>query len=84
MFSIYDTPYGIKRTKHFQKGANNCIRKISIQRVVSTIAGSNSGYADGDGSSAKFNYPTGMGIDVQGNIYVADALNNCIRKISFE
>ncbi|MGE5108784.1 MAG: NHL repeat-containing protein [Sphingobacteriales bacterium] len=60
------------------------IRKITPQGIVSTIAGSTIGFKDGDGASAKFSVPSGLGIDAQGNIYVADTFNNRIRKISFE
>jgi hypothetical protein len=63
---------------------DHVIRKISVEGVVTTIAGSTPGYIDGDGASAKFYYPIGLGMDGQGNIYVADAFNHRIRKISFE
>jgi DNA-binding beta-propeller fold protein YncE len=60
------------------------IRKVSPAGRVSTIAGSTTGYADGDGPTAKFNYPAGLAIDNEGNLYVADAMNNRIRKVSFK
>jgi sugar lactone lactonase YvrE len=62
----------------------NRIRKISSQGVVSTIAGSTPGFEDGDGTMAKFNFLSGMGIDATGDIYVTDLINNRVRKISFE
>jgi len=62
----------------------NRIRKVTAQGIVSTLAGSTPGYQDGDAISAKFFSPTGLGIDKQGNIYVADLSNHRIRKISFE
>jgi sugar lactone lactonase YvrE len=60
------------------------VRKISADGIVTTIAGSTDGYADGEGATARFYTPDGIGIDHQGNIYVADTNNNRIRKISFE
>jgi uncharacterized protein (TIGR03437 family) len=59
---------------------------LSQQYTISTIVGKagNPGFA-GDGGSAvgsQLNYPTGIAIDKSGNIYIADGLNNRVRKVS--
>ncbi len=62
---------------------NHAIRRISRTGAVTTFAGSGSaGFANGNGSSASFNAPTGVALDGSGNLYVADSNNNVIRKIT--
>ncbi|MGF7075826.1 DUF6443 domain-containing protein [Mucilaginibacter sp. 3215] len=62
---------------------NNAIRKITPAGVVTTFAGSGAqGSTDGAGGSATFYYPCGVAVDGSGNVYVADAFNNKIRKIT--
>lgn len=66
-------------------GANNVIRKVTPDGIVTTIAGTGSkGFVDGDADKAEFNVPFGIVIDKKGIIYVADLQNNCIRKLEYK
>ncbi len=67
---------------------NHVIKRVEISSgTVSVIAGtsgnnnSGNGPVDGNGAAARFNFPTGLAIDVSGTLYVADKDNNAIRKI---
>ncbi|MEO6876025.1 MAG: immunoglobulin domain-containing protein [Opitutaceae bacterium] len=65
----------------------NTVRKISPAGVVTTLAGlagstNSGGIDDGVGTVARFNTPNGITVDTAGNVYVADTLNNTIRKIT--
>lgn len=60
------------------------IRKITPAGEVTTFAGTPglSGYLDGTGTAARFSRPTDVALDADGNVYVADCNNCCIRKIT--
>jgi sugar lactone lactonase YvrE len=52
---------------------------------VTTMAGSNAnavGYADGSGATSMFSRPMGITCDASGNLYIADAFNSRIRKLT--
>src|SRR5208282_6357050 len=66
---------------------NQTIRKITLlgtNWVVTTLAGQmgNYGTNDGTGSAAQFHNPAGVAVDSAGNLYVGDAFNDTVRKVT--
>lgn len=62
---------------------NHKIKKVDTSGFVTTFAGTGiSGFTNGSSLSASFWSPTGIAVSSNGNVYVADSLNNSIRKIS--
>jgi sugar lactone lactonase YvrE len=62
----------------------NAIRHIDSSFRVATLAGvaSAGGYADGTGSNALFWQPNGLRREPDGNVLVADTLNNVVREMT--
>lgn len=63
---------------------NNRVRKVNTSGIITTIAGNGIAGFAGDGgpaTDASFSIPSGIAIDLSGNIYVADQYNNRVRKI---
>ena len=83
----FNAPWGIgtdgQGNIYVADGGNNMIRKITPAGVVTTLAGSGiAGYQGGAPTVAQFNNPEGVTVTPQGNIYVADAGNGQVRKVT--
>lgn len=65
---------------------NHCIRMVSADNIVTTVAGQpgTSGYKDGGPVESLFNQPWGVAVNEQGDIYIADWGNARIRKLVIE
>jgi uncharacterized protein (TIGR03437 family) len=64
---------------------NNVVRKVSAAGTITTFAGNGSPGYSGDGGLAvngQLNDPRGVAVDNSGNLYIADAGNNVVRKVS--
>ena len=85
-----DGPTGLSFDKYgnlfFSDDANSCIRRIDTNGIITTIAGTprSAGFS-GDGgpaTAAQLHTPNGVAFDPEGNLYIADLSNCCVRKIT--
>jgi uncharacterized protein (TIGR03437 family) len=63
---------------------NHRVRKVTPAGIISTVAGNGTAGFSGDGGSAtaaSLNRPMSVAVDSQGNLYIADTLNNRIRRV---
>lgn len=65
---------------------NHCIRQISLDGIVTTLAGQpgKAGYEDGDPDKSLFNQPTGVAVDKNDIIYISDQNNHSVRRLAIE
>jgi DNA-binding beta-propeller fold protein YncE len=70
---------------YFSDTFNHRIRRVDAQTgLITTIAGTGAAGYGGDGGPAgraAFNEPYGIAVDRDGNVYVADRHNHCVRRI---
>ncbi|MEO8616518.1 MAG: hypothetical protein ABI600_15350 [Luteolibacter sp.] len=95
--STFPTPLGIERDAQgnlyvstgssyvYQASSTDVVMKITPEGTISTLAGLAgvpTSHADGTGSAARFFHPSGLVIDPNGNLLVADAMNHALRKVT--
>jgi sugar lactone lactonase YvrE len=64
---------------------NHRVRKVAADGTITTFAGTGTSGFSGDGgaaTSAKLNYPGGVAVDSDGNVYIADTGNARVRKVT--
>lgn len=84
--SELDLPVGIAITHDrflfVASQGNGRVHRITPEGEVTLFAGEYSGFANGAGNVARFNGPSGIAVDYQGNVFVADTENYLVRKIA--
>lgn len=84
--ALFNGPIGVavdaKGNLFVADSYNDRIRKIGVDGMVSTIAGGPApGFQDGPATAALLDTPTGLALDLAGNLYIADAQNGALRKL---
>ena len=75
--------YGVHNFVYIADTNNHCVRRIDRANVVTTFAGcpGKPGKRDGPAATALFNEPSSVCVNTDGDVFVTDRQNHCIRKI---
>jgi DNA-binding beta-propeller fold protein YncE len=63
--------------------SNHAVRVVTPGGAVRTLAGNGEpGFVDGQGAAARFNWPMGLAVNVDGSILVTDSGNHVVRRVT--
>ena len=88
--AVFSVPFGVAFDKQgnafIADSRSHVIRRVTPAGDVTTVAGipGSSGTEDGPSARARFNGPAGLTFDADGNLLIADSLNNCIRRLAVD
>ncbi|MEO8868756.1 MAG: T9SS type A sorting domain-containing protein [Bacteroidia bacterium] len=84
LFEPIGLTFDLSGNLYVAESGNNVVRKINTSGIINTYAGGGiSGLGDGGPATlAQLNFPYGLTFDKIGNLYIGDALNNRVRKVS--
>ncbi|MFF8366677.1 RICIN domain-containing protein [Rhodococcus erythropolis] len=84
-----NSPYGVAvdgaGDLYITDAENHRVRRVAGDGTISTVAGTGTDGFSGDGgpaTSAQLNYPFGLAVDCVGALYIADYVNNRVRKVA--
>lgn len=87
--ALLNAPYGVAidpaGNLYIPDSGNGVVRLVSASGTITTYAGDGSAGFSGDNgpaTSAELNLPLGVALDPAGNLYIADARNYVVRKVS--
>ncbi|MFL5807542.1 MAG: fibronectin type III domain-containing protein, partial [Roseiflexaceae bacterium] len=77
--------FGPDGSLYIADAINQRVRRVDLDGVITTVAGSDEAGFGGDGgpaTAAKLNYPSDVAVGPDGSLYIADTLNHRIRRVA--
>ena len=82
LYQPFAVSVDISGNVYFTDTSNNRVRMVTSTGIITTIAGGGGSESDGIvATSILLNNPSGISVDISGNLYIADLSHNKIRKI---
>ena len=79
---LADVAVGGDGSVYVTDSASNIVYSVDREELTPFAGSSKAGNSNGTGKSASFSHPTGVAVDDDGNVYVADTGNRLVRKIT--
>lgn len=87
LFLPVDLAIDAKGNLYIAEAQGHCIRRVSAEGVITTVAGTGArGYSgdNGPATEAALDTPQGIALDADGNLYIADTGNHRVRRVDAE